>query len=140
MVEQHAKMAKIDQLKEKLDELLNFVLGRSNIHGGIRLLIIQNQELLAEAQAEEAGKLAAAVKRADAAEARAEAAKLVLREKSRRSLPTPLAAVAGTLGGTPSGTNQPGTGKRHARGSDQKEGQEEEVRRRRATTRRSTTG
>ena len=62
-------------------------MGRSDIHGGFRLLIIQNQELLAEAQAEEAGKLAAAVKRAEVAEARAEAAELELREKYRRSNP-----------------------------------------------------
>lgn len=110
-ITQQSNVVNLDQAEEKLEELLKFVMGRSNIHGGIRVLILQAIELLVEAKVEEARKLDTAEKRAEAAEARAEAAEMALRNKASRSLPAPPAAVAGPSGGTPSGTIQP-AGKR----------------------------
>ena len=119
-IEQQPKVAKIDQLLEKLEGLVEFVMSRTNIHSGIRMEILQVKELLAGAKAEEAEKFAAAVTRAEAAErraetskSRAEAAERKLREKAGSSQPTPLTVVAGPSAvETPPGTNLPGTGKR----------------------------
>ena len=110
-------MVKIDQLLEKLEGLVEFVMSRTNIHSGIRMEILQVKELLTGAKAEEAEKFAAAVTRAEAAErraetskSRAEAAERKLREKAGSSQPTPLTVVAGPSAvETPPGTNLPGT-------------------------------
>ena len=47
-IEQQSKGPKIDQAKERLDVLLKFVMERSNIHSGARLLILQAKKLVAQ--------------------------------------------------------------------------------------------
>ena len=79
-IKQQSRKLKINQACEKLDELLEFVLTRPNIYGGIRTA----KELVAEAEVEETEGLTAAENRAVKAESRAEVAELAFRKKVGR--------------------------------------------------------
>ena len=111
VAEQQAK-TRISQALEKLEELLEFVLKRPNIHSGIRSLTMQVKELVAEAEVEESERLTAAVSRAVKAESRAEVAELALRKRGERSQTAAATGTAGPSTSTPPGANQPGGGKR----------------------------
>ena len=111
VIEQQTK-TRISQALEKLEELLEFVLKRPNIHSGIRSLTMQVMELVAEAEVEEAERLTAAESRAVKTESRAEVGELALRKKVKRSQAAAATATAGPSTSTPPCTNQPGGGKR----------------------------